>query len=81
MRQAVNYAVDPEALERIYAGTIDRTQQVLPSQMPGYREFELYPHDLAKAKKLIGEADPADREVTVWTNNLPPNDEAGDYYE
>ena len=81
VRQAVNYAVDPAALERIYAGTLERTQQVLPSQMPGYRKFELYPHDMAKAKKLIGEADPADREVTVWTNNLPPNDEAGAYYD
>lgn len=81
VRQAVNYAVDPAALERIYAGTIERTQQVLPSQMPGYRKFELYPHNMAKAKKLIAEADPADREVTVWTNNLPPNDEAGAYYD
>ena len=81
VRQAVNYAVDPEALERIYAGTIKRTQQVLPSQMPGYREFELYPHDLAKAEEMVEEADPTDREVTVWTNNLAPNDEAGAYYE
>ncbi len=81
VRQAVNYAIDPEALERIYAGTLERTQQVLPSQMPGYRKFELYPHDLPKAKKMIEEADPADREVTVWTNNLSPNDEAGEYYE
>lgn len=81
VRRAVNYAVDPAALERIYAGTIERTQQVLPSQMPGYRRFELYPHDMAKARKLIAAADPADRQVTVWTNNLPPNDEAGAYYE
>jgi peptide/nickel transport system substrate-binding protein len=81
VRQAVNYAIDPEALERIYAGTIERTQQVLPSQMPGYRKIELYPHNLAKAKRLVEEADPTDRQVTVWTNNLPPNDEAGEYYQ
>jgi peptide/nickel transport system substrate-binding protein len=81
VRQAVNYAIDPEALERIYAGTIDRAQQVLPAQMPGYRKIELYPHDLQRAKKLVAEADPADRDVTVWTNNLPPNDEAGEYYQ
>ncbi|HEU4461481.1 MAG TPA: ABC transporter substrate-binding protein [Solirubrobacterales bacterium] len=81
VRQAVNYALDPEALERIYAGTISRTQQVLPAQMPGYRKIELYPYDVKKAKKLMVEADPADREVTVWTNNLPPNDEAGEYYQ
>jgi peptide/nickel transport system substrate-binding protein len=81
VRQAVNHAIDPEALERIYADTLSRTQQVLPSQMPGYRKFELYPYDLPRAKKLIAEADPGDREVTVWTNNLAPNDEAGEYYE
>lgn len=81
VRRAVNYAVDPEALERIFAGSLSATQQVLPPLMPGYRKFELYPHDLAKAKKLIAEADPADREVTVWTFNLAPSDEAGEYYE
>lgn len=81
VRRAVNYAIDPEALERIYGGTLERTQQVLPSQMAGYREFELYPHDLARAKRLIEQADPEDREITVWTNNLTPNDEAGEYYQ
>jgi peptide/nickel transport system substrate-binding protein len=81
VRQAVNYAVDPAALERIYAGTVQRTQQVLPPQMPGYRKFELYPHDLAKAKQLVAQARPADRQVTVWTNNLAPADEAGEYFQ
>jgi peptide/nickel transport system substrate-binding protein len=80
VRQAVNYAVNPAALERIYAGMLKRTQQVLPSQMPGYRKFELYPYDLGKAKELVAKAHPADRQVTVWTNNLPPNDEAGEYF-
>ena len=80
VRRAVNYAVDPKALERIYAGTLKPTQQVLPPQMPGYRKFELYPHDLAKAKELVARAYPADRHLTVWTNNLPPNNEAGEYF-
>ena len=81
MRQAVNYAVDPAALERIYAGQLTATQQILPPGMPGYEKFELYPHDMAKAKELIAQADPADREITVWTDNESPNDEAGEYYE
>jgi peptide/nickel transport system substrate-binding protein len=81
VRQAVNYAVDPAALERIYAGTLQRTQQVLPPQMPGYRKFVLYPHNLAKAKELVAQADPADRHIVVWTNNLSPNDEAGEYFQ
>jgi peptide/nickel transport system substrate-binding protein len=81
VRQAVNYAVNPAALERIYAGTIKATQQILPPQMPGYEKFELYPHDLGKAKKLIAQAKPSDRQVTVWTDNIPPADEAGEYFE
>jgi peptide/nickel transport system substrate-binding protein len=81
VRRAVNYALDPEALERIYAGTVRRTQQILPPQMPGYGKFELYPHDIGRARKLIQQADPSDRKITVWTNNQPPNDEAGEYYQ
>ncbi|MGE5336028.1 MAG: ABC transporter substrate-binding protein [Nitrososphaerota archaeon] len=81
VRRAVNYAIDPAALERIYAGTLERTQQVLPPQMPGYRKFTLYPHDLAKAKELVAQADPADRKVTVWSDNLAPADEAAEYVQ
>jgi peptide/nickel transport system substrate-binding protein len=81
VRRAVNYAIDPEALERIYAGTVKRTQQVLPPQMPGFERFELYPRDLERAKRLVQQADPADREVTVWTNDIEPNNEAGAYYQ
>jgi peptide/nickel transport system substrate-binding protein len=81
VRQAVNYAVNSEALERIYAGQIAPTQQILPSGMPGYEKLSLYPYDLAKAKRLIREADPSDRQITVWTDTESPNDEAGEYYE
>ena len=35
------------------------TQQILPPGMPGYEKFELYPHDMAKAKELIEEANPS----------------------
>jgi peptide/nickel transport system substrate-binding protein len=80
VRRAVNHAIDPAGLERIYAGQMEPTQQVLPPLMPGYEKFELYPQDLAKAKDLIRRADPADREITVWSNNLPPNSEATEYY-
>lgn len=81
VRRAVNYAIDPEALERIFAGTVHPTQQILPPQMPGYKKFELYPHDIGRAKRLIERADPADRKITVWAFNLAPTDEAGEYYE
>jgi peptide/nickel transport system substrate-binding protein len=81
VRRAVNYAVDPEVLQRLYTGTLAPTQQILPPGMPGYRKFEPYPHNPARARRLIAEAAPADREITVWTNNQPPNREAGEYYQ
>lgn len=80
VRRAVNYAIDPAALKRIYAGQIEPTQQILPPGMPGYRKFELYPHSMAKAKRLIEDADPADRDITVWTESENPSDEAAEYY-
>ena len=36
---------------------------------------------MAKAKELINEANPSDMDITVWTDNESPNNEAGDYYE
>jgi peptide/nickel transport system substrate-binding protein len=81
VRQAVNYAIDPAALERIYAGSIAATHQILPPGMPGYERYDLYPHDMSKAKRLIEAANPSDREITVWTDTESPNDEAGEYYE
>lgn len=81
VREAVNYAVDTAALERIYAGSLAATHQILPEGMPGHEPFDLYPHNMAKAKQLIKEANPSDRNITVWTDNESPNNEAGAYYE
>ncbi len=81
VRQAVNHAVDPRALERIYAGQLEAGQQILPPGMPGHEEFELYPHDMAKAKEMLKEANPSDLAITVWTDAESPNNEAGEYYE
>jgi peptide/nickel transport system substrate-binding protein len=80
VRQAVNYAVDPAALERIYAGQIVATHQVLPPEMPGYKQIDLYPHSMSKAKQMLKEANPSDMNITVWTDTESPNNEAGEYY-
>lgn len=79
VRQAVNHAIDPRALERIYAGQLSGSQQILPPGMPGHEEFELYPYDLAKAKQMIEEANPSDMDITVWSDSESPNNEAGEY--
>jgi peptide/nickel transport system substrate-binding protein len=81
VRQAVNYALNGEAMERIYAGSLKAIQQILPPGMPGHKPFTLYPYNLSKAKRLVAEANPSDRSVTVWTDDESPNNEAGAYYE
>jgi peptide/nickel transport system substrate-binding protein len=81
VRRAVNYAINPEALQRVYGGQLRPSQQVLPVAMPGHRQYKPYPYDLQKAKELIAEADPKVRDVNVWTYNLAPNKQAGEYYE
>ncbi|ULN33487.1 ABC transporter substrate-binding protein [Mycolicibacterium smegmatis] len=81
VRQAVNYAIDPEALNRVFGGRLHPTQQILPPGMPGYEEFTLYPGpDMDKAKQLIAEANPADRDITVWTDDEPDRKRIGEYY-
>jgi peptide/nickel transport system substrate-binding protein len=81
VRQAVNYAIDPRALERIYSGRLEGGQQILPPGMPGYKKLSLYPHDIKKAKELIAEANPSDKDVVVWTDSESPSDDAGAYYQ
>ena len=81
VRQAVNYAVDPTAIERLYGGLMAPTQQVLPPDMPGYQKIELYPHDMAKAQALIKQANPSDRDVTVWADDEDPQPKVGAYMQ
>jgi peptide/nickel transport system substrate-binding protein len=81
VRQAVNYAIDSRALERIYAGQIKALHQILPPGIPGHKPYNLYPHNIAKAEKLIAEANPSDRDITVWTDNESPQEEVGAYYQ
>jgi peptide/nickel transport system substrate-binding protein len=81
VRQAVNYAIDPAALERIYAGQIEASHQILPNGLPGHKAFDLYPHSMSKAKETLEEANPSDMNITVWTDTESPNKEAGEYYE
>jgi peptide/nickel transport system substrate-binding protein len=81
VRRAVNYAINPAALTRIYGGQLRPSQQVLPVAMPGHHTYRPYPYDMRKAKELIAAADPKVRDVNVWTYNLNPNKQAGEYYE
>ena len=81
VREAVNYAVSSEAMERIYAGSLKQLRQVLPEGIPGHKTYDLYPYNMAKAKELIAEAKPSDTNITVWTDSEPTQEEAGAYYQ
>ena len=82
VRQAINYAIDPEALNRVFGGRLHATQQILPPGMPGYDEYTLYPGpDMDKAKQLLAEANPADKNITVWTDDEPDRKRIGQYYQ
>ena len=81
VRQAVNYAIDPEALQRIFGGRLTPGQTILPPDMPGYKEYELYPGpDIEKAKELLEEANPSDTDITVWTDDESDRKRIGQYY-
>ena len=69
VRQAVNYAIDRQALVRIYGGLATPTQNVLPPTYPQYKKINMYTHDLAKAKQLVQQSGMAGMKVTVWGSN------------
>ena len=83
MRQAVNYAINREALVRIYGGLATPTENVLPPTYPQYKKLNLYPYNVAKAKQLIKAAGATGAAVTVWTSNNTSRHapEAGQYLQ
>lgn len=80
VRAAVNFAVDRSVLRRIYGDELLPTHQILPPGMPGYKKFVPYPHDMTEAQRLIAEAHPSDRTVTVWSDSEPEERRACAYY-
>ena len=69
VRQAVNYAINRQALVRIYGGLAAPTQNVLPPVYPQYKQLNLYPYNLAKAKALIAASGDKGMSVTVWNHD------------
>ena len=85
-RQAVNYAIDSRALQRIFGGRLHPTCNLLPPAVVGYQAISPCPWgdpngpgDIAKAKSLIQKAGLTGSPVTVWTNSKDPRPAIGDY--
>jgi peptide/nickel transport system substrate-binding protein len=81
VRQAVNYALDRGAMQRIVWGGLGQaTQNVLPPTYPSYQKLTLYPHNVTKAKQLINSAGAKGAKVTVWTRDVSDARDAAQYY-
>jgi peptide/nickel transport system substrate-binding protein len=79
VRQAVNYAINREALIRVYGGLGQPTEQVLPPTYPQYKKISMYPYDLAKAKQLVAASGDKGMEVTVWNHDRGSDPKATAY--
>ncbi|HWX10124.1 MAG TPA: ABC transporter substrate-binding protein, partial [Gaiellaceae bacterium] len=79
VRQAVEYAVNREALVRIYGGLAQPTENVLPPTYPQYQKLSMYPYNLAKAKALIAASGQKGASVTVWNHDRGTDPKATAY--
>jgi peptide/nickel transport system substrate-binding protein len=80
VRKAVNYAIDRNALVKIYGGQGTPTENIIPPGLgTAYKKHNLYPYNLAKAKQLIQQAGVAGAAVTVWGHNTDPTPSAVQY--
>jgi peptide/nickel transport system substrate-binding protein len=73
VRRALNLAIDRRHIIRLYGGSALATAacQVLPPGIPGYSRYCPYPHDLARARRLVDSSGTRGERVTVlgWTDD------------
>jgi peptide/nickel transport system substrate-binding protein len=79
VRQAVEYAVNRQALVRVYGGLATATENILPPTYPSYKKHDFYPYNLAKAKSMIKAAGAAGVSVTVWNHDRGLDPKASAY--
>ena len=85
-RKAVNYAIDSNALVRVFGGRLTPGCTFLPPAVQGYKKFDCEygdpagKGDVAKAKELVEKSGTKGQTVTVWTNNKDPRPAIAEYY-
>jgi ABC-type transport system substrate-binding protein len=79
VRQAVNYAIDKDAILQISHGAGVAANCIFPPDMPGYdAACNPYPHDVAKAKQLMTDAGfGAGFETNFYTDTTDPDPQIG----
>ena len=85
-RQAVNHAIDSNALVRIFGGRLDPGCTFLPPAVEGHKKYDCPygdpngPGDIERAKRLVERSGTKGQTVTVWTNNKDPRPAIAQYY-
>ena len=84
-REAVNYAIDSRALQRVFGGRLKPTCTFIPPGTIGFKQQTCPygdpngPGNMAKAKQLVQQSGTKGQTVTVWTNNKDPRPAIGEY--
>ncbi|MER1957604.1 MAG: ABC transporter substrate-binding protein [Solibacillus sp.] len=73
VRQAVNYAIDKQAIvDAFFEGRAQVAANPMPPSISGYNEaIEPYPYDPEKAKSLLAEAGYDGKEIELWAMPVP----------
>jgi peptide/nickel transport system substrate-binding protein len=83
VREALNDAVDRNAIAQLYGGLEDATPtcQIIPATIPGHQPYCPYTHDLARARRLIASSGTRGETVTVLTESAsgPGSEPVGTY--
>jgi peptide/nickel transport system substrate-binding protein len=86
VRQAVNHAIDSNAIARLFGGRFAPSCSVIPAGIPGHSEADC-PYgdpasegDLGQARRLIGAAGAEGEPVTVYVNNDSNRPAIAQYY-
>ncbi|MEK3763598.1 ABC transporter substrate-binding protein [Solibacillus sp. FSL K6-4121] len=73
VRQAVNYAIDKQAIvDAFFEGRAQVAANPMPSSISGYNDaISPYPYDPEKAKALLAEAGYDGKEIELWAMPVP----------
>jgi len=74
VRQAINYAIDTQKIQKLLAGQATALNQIYPKGMPGHQDGkQYYSYDPAKAKQLLADAGLASGfKTTFYADNVDP---------
>jgi peptide/nickel transport system substrate-binding protein len=79
-REAVQYAVDPQAIiSGVYGGLGRPTQNFLPPGYPQYKKINAWHFDLTKAKQLVQQSGTSGQTVDVYGPNEDPSKASTEY--